>query len=225
MEPNKLENQIREKLNSREIQPSPQSWDRLEAKLSILEDKKPEKRFRWIYLAASIIGFVFVGLLFYNQESSNQEIKKNNNQTLVEANSSKEEILPEEIKEVPSTNKEEILVIAEPKKALVKATSTDKNIQEFLKVQPENKEIIAAVIPQKVEVKPKNEGDSEILLASVETKNELKTINKPKLKIDPSALLSQVDGEMTLTFRQKVLKSINKNYDSAKEVLASRNQE
>ena len=225
MEPNKLENQIREKLNSREIQPSPQSWDRLEAKLSILDDKKPEKRFRWFYLAASIVGFVFVGLLFYNQESANQEIKKNNNQTLVETNSSKEEIFPEEIKQVELTTKEEILVIAEPKKSLVKAKSTGKNSQDFLKVQPENKEIIVAVIPQKAEEKVKNEGNSEILLASVETKNESKTINKPKLKIDPSALLSQVDGEITLTFRQKVLKSINKNYDSAKEALASRNQE
>ena len=40
MEPNKLENQIREKLHSREIQPSAQAWDRLDAMLTVAEEKK-----------------------------------------------------------------------------------------------------------------------------------------------------------------------------------------
>ena len=35
MEPNKLENQFREKLNNREIQPSANAWDRLDAMLSV----------------------------------------------------------------------------------------------------------------------------------------------------------------------------------------------
>ncbi|GAW89832.1 hypothetical protein FPS14_contig00031-0036 [Flavobacterium psychrophilum] len=37
MEPNKLENQIQEKLNAREIQPSAQAWDRLDAMLLVTE--------------------------------------------------------------------------------------------------------------------------------------------------------------------------------------------
>ena len=40
MEPNNIENQIREKLNSREIQPSAQAWDRLDAMLTVGEEKK-----------------------------------------------------------------------------------------------------------------------------------------------------------------------------------------
>ena len=40
MEPNKFEKQIREQLNSREIQPSKKSWDRLDAMLSVAEEKK-----------------------------------------------------------------------------------------------------------------------------------------------------------------------------------------
>lgn len=40
MEQNKLETQIKEKLNSREIQPSEMAWDRLDAMLSVSEEKK-----------------------------------------------------------------------------------------------------------------------------------------------------------------------------------------
>jgi hypothetical protein len=43
MEPNKIDNQIRQKLNGREIQPSAQAWDRLEAMLVVSEVKKPKK--------------------------------------------------------------------------------------------------------------------------------------------------------------------------------------
>ncbi|WP_394758802.1 hypothetical protein [Flavobacterium sp.] len=225
MEPNKLENQIREKLNSREVQPSLQAWDRLDAMLSVAEKKKPKKRFGWLYIAASIIGFVFVGLLFYNQENTSI---KTNNQTIVEVDANKKSVLSKDVNqsEITNNSKEVVLAVVETKKELVKVKKTNQKAQEFAKIISDNKEVIAEVVPQKAEEKTKIEINSTILLASIEPKNEqTKNVNKPKLKIDASALLSQVDGEITLTFRQKVLKSINKNYDSAKEALASRNQE
>ena len=40
MAQNNIENQIREKLNSREIQPTEMAWDRLDAMLSVAEEKK-----------------------------------------------------------------------------------------------------------------------------------------------------------------------------------------
>ncbi|MEO8235645.1 MAG: hypothetical protein ABI549_09550 [Flavobacterium sp.] len=225
MEPNRLENQIAEKLNSREIQPSVQAWDRLDAMLSVAEKKKPKKRLSWLYIAASIIGFVFVGLLFYNQENTSI---KTNNQVVVESNTNKKAVLPEEVNQSETINnpKEEVLAIIESKKESIKVKNRNQKAQQFVKIQSENKEVIAEVIPQKTEEKAKIENNTTTLLASIETnKEQTKNVNKPKLKIDASALLSQVDGEITLTFRQKVLKSINKNYDSAKEALASRNQE
>ena len=47
MEPNKIDNQIREKLNAREIQPSAQAWDRLDAMLAVSEEKKSKKGYGW----------------------------------------------------------------------------------------------------------------------------------------------------------------------------------
>ena len=220
---NKFENQIQEKLYSREIQPSAQAWDRLDAMLSVKENKKPKRGFAWLYSAASIIGFVFFGLLFYNQENTRV---KDNNQIVVEVKDKEQLVLPEEVNQSEITNDPKEVVLIETKKEIVKVKNTNRKIQEFTKVPLQSKEIIVVATPLKTEEKANEPTNPTTLLASVETKNEqIKNVNKPKLKIDASALLSQVDGEITLTFRQKVFKTINKNYDTAKGAVVSRNQE
>jgi hypothetical protein len=70
MEPNKIEKQIREKLNTREIQPSAQAWDRLDAMLSVAEEKKTRKPFGFLFIAASILVFVTLGLFLFNQNGT-----------------------------------------------------------------------------------------------------------------------------------------------------------
>jgi tellurite resistance protein len=61
------------------------------------------------------------------------------------------------------------------------------------------------------------------LLASVE-KTSKKEANA-KVKVNANSLLSQVDGELEQTFRQKVINRIGKNYQEVKVALANRNQE
>ena len=65
MEPNNIENQFREKLNSRQINPSENSWDRLDAMLTVAEE--PKRNFRWMYFAASFLGFILIATVFLNQ--------------------------------------------------------------------------------------------------------------------------------------------------------------
>jgi hypothetical protein len=81
MAQNKLETQIKEKLNSREIQPSKMSWDRLDAMLSVAEEKKTKRypflSFQFIGIAASILVFLSVGLFFINQK---EEVSGTDNQ-------------------------------------------------------------------------------------------------------------------------------------------------
>jgi hypothetical protein len=43
--------------------------------------------------------------------------------------------------------------------------------------------------------------------------------------VNAKSLLSQVDGEVEYTFREKMLKKINKNYQEVKVALANRNNE
>ena len=98
MEPNKLENDFRNKLNQREIQPSEKAWDRLDAMLSVTEKKKPNRT--WMYIAASFLGFLLVGTLFFKQ--SEVEIEKTNQViTLEEKNNTEKEITPVKTFEKP----------------------------------------------------------------------------------------------------------------------------
>lgn len=48
---------------------------------------------------------------------------------------------------------------------------------------------------------------------------------KNKVKINANDLLSQVDGELELSFREKVINKVNKNYQTVKVALANRNVE
>ena len=76
MEPNNIENQIREKLNSREIQPSAKAWDRLDAMLTVGEEKKTKRSFfsfKYIGIADSVLVFVTLGLFFFNQKNTTIE--------------------------------------------------------------------------------------------------------------------------------------------------------
>ncbi|MBY0487774.1 MAG: hypothetical protein K2P85_11395, partial [Flavobacteriaceae bacterium] len=92
MEPNKLETQIKEQINAREIKPTEMAWDRLDAMLSVAEEKKtarsPFLSSRFIGIAASVLVLVSLGLFFFNQKETvikpennvvvNEEVKQNN---------------------------------------------------------------------------------------------------------------------------------------------------
>ncbi|WP_310554744.1 hypothetical protein [Flavobacterium sp.] len=234
MEQNKLEKQIKEKLNLREIQPSAQAWDRLDAILSVTDEKKSTRNFKWLYIAASFIGFTMVGLFFYNQENSATDINLNNKvvETTIDVEKveSKSEVFPKQEKTtqkaVGLVHKTEVNVLAQQSKETRIEKSRKERIQEFVKIENENTPLIAQEGHLKIEEKIEIKINSTTAIVSVE--NILGTSEKqakPKLKIDPKALLSQVDGEIELTFREKVIKSINKNYDNARLSLASRNQE
>ena len=48
---------------------------------------------------------------------------------------------------------------------------------------------------------------------------------KPKkVKINASDLLNQVDGELELSFREKMITKVNKNFQEVKVALTNRNQ-
>ena len=46
-----------------------------------------------------------------------------------------------------------------------------------------------------------------------------------KVRINAADLLNQVDGELELSFREKVITKVNKNYQTVKVALANRNQQ
>ena len=85
------------------------------------------------------------------------------------------------------------------------------------------KDMPRIISQEKIEMPKKVAVNVDDLLASVE-KTSKKEANA-KVKVNANSLLSQVDGELEQTFRQKVINRIGKNYQEVKVALANRNQE
>lgn len=247
MGPNNIENQIREKLNSREIKPTEMAWDRLDAMLSVAEEKKTKRSrflsFQFIGIAASILVFLSVGLFFINQK---EEISNDNNTVVTKEiennNGQKDSVITKQNFTNEIINKQEDQVAQnsqptthnpQPSKESFNSINQRTNQKSIINKEKQIEYQVTEVIAQKD--MPKISSQEKIvqpkkvvvnvdeLLASVEktTKKE----SNVKVKVNANSLLSQVDGELEQTFRQKVINKIGKNYQEVKVALANRNQE
>ena len=84
MEPNKFEENIRTKLEEREIQPTPQAWGTLEAQLG---EPKTSNKTLWYAIAASLVAILVVGSFLLNEDKTvSKEIVEQANPTEIEEN-------------------------------------------------------------------------------------------------------------------------------------------
>jgi hypothetical protein len=228
MEPNKFENQFRKELSKRKIKPSEAAWNRLDAMLDVAEKKK--RKFSWIAVAASFLGFLLIGTVYFNQTGNTIVVPKHEvvvhhsvapKTTVVSANSIKLE--------------------AEHEKDLVagvvqKSTSGTNNIltlkEESIVVNNNSNQIVVvSIINQKTEQKSIKPQASDLtvdeLLAAVEnsSKKESQLEKKIAIHVNANTLLSQVDGELELSFREKVMNKVSKNYQTVRVALSNRNLE
>ena len=243
---NNIDNQIREKLNSREIQPTEMAWDRLDAMLSVAEGKKNKKasifKFKNISIAASILVFLSVGLFFINQKGTisgkdNQIVTKEveNNKELKDSVITKQNF----IKDITNQHENQVaqnsqLTTHNPKSpssfnSINQKTNQLSIISKEKASEYQTSEVIAqndmprVTSQEKTEVNKRVSVNADDLLASVEKSS--KPEKKNTINVNANSLLSQVDGELEQTFREKVINRINKNYQEAKVALANRNQE
>jgi hypothetical protein len=248
MKLNNIEKQIKEKLQSREIQPSDMAWDRLDAMLSVAEEKKTKRSFGWLYIAASILVFVGVGTFFFNQNTSeitpnttivNQEVIKDSISNSLEK--IQNEVPVEKMQPIvqveentnqsetdnrqPTTNNQQ--PSTKPRVSIIKSNQSvaQKSTPNQQKNSPiQNQEVIAenkvtneSNNPTPVFSSPLNSENKEVIAL-----NELN--QKPsKVTVSANSLLSQVDGELELTFREKVFKTVSKNYKEVKVAVTNRN--
>ena len=225
MEPNNIENQIREKLNQREIQPSQNAWDRLDAMLSI-EEQKPKRNFKWISIAAIFVGFTLIGIFMMNKESSIDNVIPSN--SIVLENETKlfeKEPTPEIENNFSKVKEEETVVHQSTKKTEKSSTEINPKKDFLLDNHSKQEETIVENQPKESTNKYIN---AESLLAEIETGEKIEIPNiskKPSVKVDANALLSSAEKEVDESFRDKVIQSINKKYNSVKSTLANRNYE
>ncbi|MEN9337555.1 MAG: hypothetical protein RLZZ500_2542 [Bacteroidota bacterium] len=237
MAPNNWENQIKEQLQGREIQPSAQAWDRLDAMLTVAEEKKTKRPFgvyfRYMAIAASVLVFLSLGFYFTSDlpepdantstgVTQKEGTKTNTNPADVEVN---------QLPEVLPTATDAVAV--RPTKAqnnTVKGTtqapqSTQRIINQPLQSTTESYAATAGQAqPQGVVNAPAThmEAGSNPKTDLVVAQSQLAKTN---IKVDAGSLLNQVDGELNQSFRERMFDRLNRNYQSAKSALATRNQE
>ena len=244
MEPNNFEKDFREKLNQREIEPSNKAWDRLDAMLAVAEEKEPvelnskKSKRKWLYIAASFIGLLLVGTLFFNQ---NKNAVKTPETVVVEkeTEAEKESVTEPVLKTVDSVKTETAIAEKTSEKTRNKNKKSNSEVSEPISnknTQNESNQIAESSIIKNNQEKQSTNNPTLIaemskqdnvdqLLEKAETKilaeNAVKS--KSKIKINSNDLLDQVDGELELSFREKMIAKINKSYHTVKVAVENRN--
>ncbi|HBI02181.1 MAG TPA: hypothetical protein PLL09_12305 [Flavobacterium sp.] len=225
MEPNNIDKQIKEKLNQREIQPSANAWDRLDAMLSV-EEQKPKRSYKWLSIAAVFVGFTLIGIFMMNKENSTENVILSNPIVLENETKLIENESTPKIENNLSEAKEVEAVVHQLTKKIEKPSTEINPKKDFLlDNHSKNEELIVESQPKESTAKYIN---AESLLAEIETGEKIEIPNiskKPSVKVDANALLSSAEKEVDETFRDKVIQSINKKYNSVKSTLANRNYE
>ncbi|MGL2966605.1 hypothetical protein [Flavobacterium sp. XGLA_31] len=241
MEPNNIEKQFRDKLNVREIQPSSQAWDRLDAMLSVAEEKKTKRPFGFLFIAASILVLVTLGMFFFMPNST--EIKPINNVVGTETkadtlqNVVKHNQLPivkseKDIEAIATTDNQtsnQSSIINQKTTVNQKDNAYQSQIIKDKEIIFQNSDDVALkdlpkIVDSKETIAVKRETMSDAdLLASLDAAAKQSTSKNSTMKVDAKSLLSQIDGELNQTFREKTFSKLSKNYQEIKVALANRN--
>ena len=229
MELNNIEKQIKEQLNSREIQPSEMAWTKLDAMLT--GQQKPKRSFLWIYFAASITGFLLVGTVYFRLNSNefdnqiNEVVLENSVHPEVNKDTStikKVQNLQNEVTEKKFGKRKNIAnkTIAIREKTIVNNSLLSQNEKVGVSInnQKLNNQLVKS---QFITV------SVDALLAAVDNLLKKEKSSNPNLivSVDANNLLSEVDGELELSFREKVINKVSKNFQTVKVALSNRNLE
>lgn len=230
MEPNKLEQDFKKKLEQRTIQPSEMAWDRLDAMLSVTEKKKPNRT--WMYMAASFLVFLLVGSLFLKQEKENNGngvIKTGDAVVTVDQPAETTNEAGDKQVTVPTIKNQEAIITAPVRNQKAVAVTTIKRTAAISKektVTVQNTIVIKealAVTDKKEPTVIQSGTETQSLIAAATHQTAAK--GKSTVKVDPNSLLSSVEGELTDSYRSKTFQGVVKNFNAVKTAVANRNYE
>jgi hypothetical protein len=233
MEQNSFENQIKEKLENRSITPSNQAWSRLNEMLPVSDE--PKRNFKWMFLAASCIGFISIAIFFQRQPD---ELVENDKPKFPIKNiivprtentiskSSSLGIISDKV------NSENVIVKVESKinqkknnHAIISENNgVEINSKTNLDDGTSNGTQKPIIFKEQTQISSQLIAHESNSLNETSQKNELDD-SSGQIRVNANSLLSQVENELNLTFRQKVIIKIAKNYKATKEILVARNQE
>ncbi len=253
MAPIKFEENIKEKLDKRTIKPSADAWDRLSKRLESREEKRSNKTFWWLGIAASIIGVLLVGSQFFKSKPIEQitpkivitpeVVKQDDNTKIVTENIEELKRATEETKfneeKKTSQIKNEAIIIQQnlikENIAIAKEKGTPKlkneplqseeRIAESLTFEDQKvKDLVAQIKKLKDSNLVVNDQVIDALLAEAQKEITLEQLyNDSTGIVDANLLLQDVEEELDQSFRNKVLEALKSSYNSVKTAVAQRN--
>ncbi|MDC9723286.1 MAG: hypothetical protein PSN34_11045 [Urechidicola sp.] len=249
MAPFKFEEDIKEVLEKRTIQPSKLAWNELEKSLDKDSGKNKKKPFWWIGIAASVVGILFIAISFFNRDNTIVkptivDVSKENYETpmLINSNTIDQKIISEEViidKPIVTTNTE--LVAVKVKSKTIKK-ETIPVIEKRQNEEIQREELIAKadiIIPDNISEEEKQlnevaaqiaalenatESEIDLLLDNAQQKIAQQKFKESGMSVSAYALLFEVEEELDPTFKDKVFNILSENYHSVKNAVAQRNE-
>ena len=247
MEPNKLETQFKEQLNSREIKPSEMAWSKLDAMLTAADPSNSEQakqksktKFPWLFMAASFVGFLLVGTVYFKSSETvkiNKDTpvvleQKTDRNNLEEPEIINEVILPSQVQKTTIKGYEVIADNTIQKKQPKELNTKEEEVAIITLAKKNNPIVNPSENKNYPETISNRYVSAEKLLAEVsnakfETKDADKTIEKTRIgvSVNPNSLLSNAESELNQSFKKSALDKFNKNFNAIKTVLVNRNYE
>lgn len=233
MEQDNFNKNIQEKFNFRTIEPTETAWNKLDAMLTLAEEKKQPKIFFWLSIAATFLLFMGVGYVFFQQNEktklmpSTEEIvtSKTNSETETHKQSTEESSVSYENELANNATKSTTL---ETKKSTTIHTAQKENTKlDVYETALLKQEVITANeikkegIKQEIKETTFNYTTPETLLAEVQgEKKPSNTVSfKSSLRVNPNELLQAVESELDKTFKEKTITKLKQ----AKSVFVNRN--
>lgn len=232
MAPNNFDKNIKDKFNTRKIEPSSQAWDRLDAMLTVAEEKKQPKNYFWLKIAASFLLFSGIGYLFF-QQNQISEISQPTNEIVVATE--KQNLNNNDVENENTIKPVENLAENSTKKGnsasekVIKQNDNSKQkskLNSYLGVIEKQNEGITQKENQNQEQTnqkpPYNYVTPENLLAEVQGNKKVNgntNTYKSTLKVNPNELLNSVESELDQSFKNKTLAK----FKQAKSAFVNRN--
>jgi hypothetical protein len=226
MAQHKIDNQIKSKLNSREIQPSAQAWDRLDAMLTVSQDKKSKKGYGWFFVAASVVLFFGFGFFIFNQ---NEDTKINLSTPVVTTvDEDIDSIETNNINQISVDKEQPILVHNKNKFSTIQTNNKSEGRKELVKGENVSDEKITSnsQLPTPNFQLPSDEKLLvEVQVNEKEIPSDRKNNSKSKIKIDAASLLSTVEKELDENYKETTLDKLTRKFQDAKTAIVNRNYE
>ncbi|WP_424493347.1 hypothetical protein [Salinimicrobium sp. GXAS 041] len=246
----RFEKEFAEKLRDRELEATPGSWEKLQARLETSEEKKSRFPVKWIGIAASIAAAVLIYSLAFNHQDVPQETEIVNSASEGEVESINpqeetkvafEEAIPvktEEKTTVFEDRKSEETTLKPKKESTAVALATESQepsrsreviqLAELKSIPKEEisrglEEVIAAVASEENNGDAVSDAELEELLRKAANQIHMEKNAVAGTPIDANSLLYEVEREIEKSFRDKVFEVLKDSYFKTKTAVANRN--